>query len=151
MAFNGKYEYDPEGIDQIISEKGDYFLALREVRWSSTKEFKNDLRRYRSSEEGDIALKGCSFSDEEGDELVRVLIEEGFGDNDELADIITSHRPDLCNILKSTFDEDAEMSDVDSRVRLFERHEREDDLDTDEDKTLDDYYDPRKDLFGEVA
>lgn len=147
MAFNGKYEYNHEGIDQIISEKGDYFLALREVRWSSNKEFKNDLRRYRSDEEGDIALKGCAFNDDEADELVKVLIEEGFGDNDDLIDIITAYRPDICKELNKILSEDTEMSNIDSRIRLFQRRQKEDE----NDESFDDYYDPKRDLFEENA
>lgn len=146
MAFNGKYEYDLNGIDRIISEKGDYFFALREVRWSHDKEFKNDLRRYRSAEEGDIPLKGCSFSDEEGDELVKTMIEEGFGEDNEIAQSIMENREGLCDILRCL--EGADEIGKDTRVDLMKRHNTEVEVESDdEDKSLDDYYDPRKDLF----
>ena len=62
-----KYEYDNNGIDEIISEKNDKFIAIREVRWKEDKPFKLDIRNYISKEEGDIALKGISLTDEEAD------------------------------------------------------------------------------------
>lgn len=144
--FNGKYEYDENGINEIISERGDLFLALREVRWSPDKEFKLDLRNYRSSEEGDTTLKGCSFSDDDADELTNIFIREGFGDNDELANTIVEERPDLCRKLKSIFSEGADMSNVDSRVSLFKRRQISDETTASENG--DEYFDPRKILEG---
>lgn len=126
--FNGKYEYNTEGINEIISEKGDIFLALREVRWTDGKPFKLDLRNYRSSEDGDITLKGCSFNDDDADELTKIFIEKGFGDNSEIANAIVECRPDLCRELKSIFAEGADLSEVDSRVTLFQRRQKDDEL-----------------------
>lgn len=150
MAFNGKYEFDQEGIDQILSERGDYFLALREVRWQSNKEFKNDLRHYKSDEDGDIPLKGCAFSDDEADELVRVLLEEGFGDNNEIAAVIAEHRPGIGKAIKPviSIEKDAN-SDTDSRCRLFQRRQKNDEIEMDNVSSLDDYYNPKRDLFEE--
>lgn len=138
--FNGKYEYNKEGINEIISERGDVFLALREVRWAQGKPYKLDLRNYRSSEEGDITLKGCSFTDDDADELTKVFIENGFGDNSEIANAIVEHRPDLCRELKSIFGENADLSEVDSRVRLFERRQIDDERLADEND--EDYFNP---------
>lgn len=124
--FDGKYEYDPKGVDHIISERGNMFLALREVRWSAGKDFKLDLRNYRSDEENDIPLKGCSFTDDDADELVSVLIREGFGDNDDIVDVLTSTRPDVCKKMKEVFKEGADMSAVDARVFLYQRRQEYD-------------------------
>lgn len=144
--FNGKYEYNQDGINEIISERGDIFLALREVRWTTGKPFKLDLRNYRSSEEGDITLKGCSFNDDDADELTRVLIENGFGDNTEIADTIVQYRPDLCRELKSIFNDRTDLPEIDSRVTLFQR--RQDDDERLADENGDDYFNP-KDILGE--
>lgn len=140
MAFNGKYEYDKEGIDHILSEKGDLFLALREIRWSPDKPFKLDLRHYKSDENGDITLKGCSFTDDDADELTSVLIKEGFGDNDELLDTITEYRPDLCRALKTALNSDIDIPEKDARVQLYERRMKTDEAESD----YDEYYDPRR-------
>lgn len=124
--FNGKYEFDQNGINEIISEKGDIFLALREVRWSENKPFKLDLRHYRSDEFEDKTLKGCSFTDDDADDLVKILIENGFGENEALVDAITSSRPDLCYILKEELNSDCGMAKEDARKKLFERRQTED-------------------------
>lgn len=144
--FNGKYEYNQDGINEIISEKGDLFLALREVRWTDGKPFKLDLRNYKSSEEGDVTLKGCSFSDDDADELTRVFIENGFGDNAEIANAIVEYRPNICRELKLILAENADLSEVDSRDRLFQRRQIDDERLADE--TDDDYFNP-KSILGE--
>lgn len=89
MAFTGKYEYDTEGIDRIIDERGNSALILRNVRWNEDKDFKLDLRNYYFTDEGERYGKGISFLTEDGpDELVRILLEEGYGKPDEIAEAI---------------------------------------------------------------
>lgn len=131
MAFNGKYEMKQDGINEIISERGDIFLALREVRWSESKPFKLDLRHYKSDEEGDKTLKGVSFTDDDADEIVDVLIKNGYGDNDQIAGTIVSERPALARTIKSM---DISEEDVkqDARQRLFSRRAAEDEESDDE-------------------
>ena len=143
-TFNGKYEYDPNGVNRIINEKGNLFIALREVRWSEGKDFKMDLRNYKSDEEDDIPLKGISFNDDEADELVKVLIEEGFGDSDEITEAIITNRPDLCERLACCEGYDHDEAGVDARKRLFSRRMEYDETKMDEEeKDSDEYYDPR--------
>ena len=92
------YEYMPDGVNKIIEEKGNYFSALRMVRWKDTAEFKLDLRKYKSDENGEVALKGYSFMTDEGpSELISVLLEEGYGDTTRIANTIYEKRPDVCN------------------------------------------------------
>lgn len=96
MAFNGNYEKDENGIDRIIEERGNQFLAMRMVRWNDNKEFKLDIRKYVLSETGETPLKGISFLTEEGpDELTKILVEEGFGNNVDLFETIKRKRPEL--------------------------------------------------------
>ena len=129
MAFKGKYEMKENGINEIISERGDMFLALREVRWSESKPFKLDLRHYKSDEEGDITLKGVSFTDDDADEIVNALIKNGFGDNDQIAETIISERPSLARTIKSM---DVSETGEDARQRLFSRRAAEDEESDDE-------------------
>ena len=129
MAFKGKYEMKENGINEIISERGDMFLALREVRWSENKPFKLDLRHYKSDEEGDITLKGVSFTDNDADEIVNALIKNGFGDNDQIAETIISERPSLARTIKSM---DISETGEDARQRLFSRRAAEDEESDDE-------------------
>ena len=142
---NGKYEYKKDGIDQIISEHGDMFLALREVRWSANKDYKLDLRHYRSDELGDKTLKGCSFNDDEADELTKILLSEGFGDDYEIAGALASYRPNICKALFESGvlpDIESQNSDDDTRVKLFSKRCVEKDKQQEEDS--DEYYDPRE-------
>lgn len=131
MAFNGKYERKENGIDEIISERGDMFLALREIRWSSSRPFKLDLRHYKSDEEGGKTLKGVSFTDDDADEIVNALLKNGFGDNESVAEIISSERPDLFRLLQNieVSEEDVKR---DARQRLFSIRAAEDEESDDE-------------------
>jgi len=102
MVFDLKYEYQEDGINRIIEEKGNYFSALRMVRWKDSAEYKLDLRKYKSDESGEIPLKGYSFMTEDGpSELMSVFIEEGYGDTTQIANSIFTHRPDICDRIVS--------------------------------------------------
>lgn len=141
--FNGKYEFKTDGINSTISERGDLFLALREVRWSENKDYKLDLRNYKSDEYGDKTLKGVSFTEEDADELVKVLIENGFGDDKEIVSALMDHRPNICYELGSEGYDDNGVED-ERKKRLFTRLSGEEELDDDSDSSLDDFYDPRE-------
>lgn len=86
------YEKDPN-FDFVIDEKANKFMALRKIKWSSSNEFKLDLRNYVATDEGERMLKGCTFiSEEGGHELARVLVQEGYGHTDDLVDAIFERR-----------------------------------------------------------
>lgn len=142
-TFNGQYEYKEDGINQIISERGDMFLALREVRWSANKDYKLDLRHYRSDELGDKTLKGCSFNDDEADELTKVLLSEGFGDDYEIAGALVSYRPNICKALfeSGLLPDIDDIEGDDTREKLFSKRCVEKD---EQEEDSDEYYDPRE-------
>lgn len=125
MAFNGRYEYKQNGINEIISERGDMFLALREVRWSESRPFKLDLRNYKSDEDGERALKGVSFTDDDADEITLALLKNGFGDDDIVAETIATERPSLYRTIQSIEISEEEVKE-DARQRLFSRRAAED-------------------------
>lgn len=83
MAF--EYNIDNE-FDFTIDEKGNSFIALRKVQWGGKGEYKLDIRKWYSSSEGeDVVGKGVSFLTEEGPhELTKVLIDNGFGNTNEI-------------------------------------------------------------------
>lgn len=85
------YSVDPE-FDYTIDEKGNTFYALRKIDWGNKGNYKLDLRKYYASEEGERMNKGVSISDEGADELTRVLLETGYGNDSELADTILQNR-----------------------------------------------------------
>lgn len=92
MARDFVYSVDPD-FDYTIDEKGNTFIALRKVDWGNKGEYKLDLRKYYASESGETMSKGVSFLTEDGpNELTKVLIETGYGDDTEIADAIIQSR-----------------------------------------------------------
>ena len=90
MAFDRKAVYFDD-LDEIFDEKGSSFCAMRRVQWVKEGEepdrekSKLELRKYRMGPEGEVTGKGFSFLTEEGpDELVNVLIGQGYGDTREV-------------------------------------------------------------------
>ena len=103
--FNGKYEMDPEGVNRVIDEYGNQMIALRKVRWKEDKEFKLDIRKYRFDEEGEKYDKGLTFLTDDGPgELAKALLEEGYGDDKDIAESLYKTRPDICNNIMDLMD-----------------------------------------------
>jgi hypothetical protein len=77
-------------VNIIVDEKGSNYLALRKVKWFDN-DYKLELRRWTSNAEGEIPGKGVSFMTEEGPhELAKALVEAGYGDTNELLEILNS-------------------------------------------------------------
>lgn len=94
--FNGKYEYDHDRCDRLIDEKGNQFIAMRYARWKEENDFKLEIRKFALSEDGETPLKGISFMTEDGpNELALALLEEGYGNPDEIANAILEKRLDI--------------------------------------------------------
>lgn len=91
MAREFTYTVDPD-FDYTIDEKGNTFYALRKIDWGNKGEFKLDLRKYYASESGETMSKGVSLSEEGADELARVLLETGYGNDSEIAGTIINSR-----------------------------------------------------------
>lgn len=101
MARDFVYTMDPD-FDYTIDEKGNTFIALRKIDWSNKGEYKLDLRKYYASESGETMSKGVSFLTEDGPhELTKVLVETGYGDDNELAEAIIKDRPYIVARIKS--------------------------------------------------
>lgn len=99
------YEYKQDGIDEVIDEApgSNSFLGLREVRWSSDREFKLDLRRYICKADGSETIgKGISFTTKEGPScLAETLVEHGYGSTGSILSDL-SHREDFAVCLADT-------------------------------------------------
>lgn len=92
MAKEFVYTVDPD-FDYTIDEKGNAFIALRKIDWGNTGNYKLDLRKYYASEAGETMQKGVSFLTEDGpNELTKVLLEQGYGNDDEIANTILNNR-----------------------------------------------------------
>ena len=57
---NFKYAIDKD-FDHTIDEKGNTFIALRKIAWGDSENYKLDLRKYYTTEDGERMNKGVSF------------------------------------------------------------------------------------------
>lgn len=92
MAF--EYTIDSD-FDYTIDEKGNRYVALRKIDWGNKGEYKLDLRKYYASDAGEKMSSGVTMSDDAADELAKVLLETGYGNDEELANTIIENRPEL--------------------------------------------------------
>lgn len=108
------YSYDESGINHIVEERGNTFSAMRLVKWKEDTDFKLDIRKYRSTEEGEVASKGISFynAQEASTEIIKGLLENGYGDDLEICKSIYSNRPDLCDTLIKLKNGEISMEEV---------------------------------------
>lgn len=130
MARDFIYSTDPD-FDYTIDEKGNTFIALRKVDWGNKGTYKLDLRKYYASESGETMSKGVTFLTDDGpDELTKVLLDTGYGDDSEIADSIIQNRPGVLGRIYSA---------LNAKPELIEGLEEED-FGTDEEE----YYDPEE-------
>ena len=100
------YTVDPE-FDYTIDEKGNTFYALRKIDWGNKGDYKLDIRKYYASEAGETMSKGVSISDEGADELTKVLLETGYGNDSEIANTLLENRKGVvARILKKVNESD---------------------------------------------
>lgn len=89
------YEVDPN-FDYVLEERGNTYTALKKIRWGDNDHFSLDIRKWYATENGERMARGCSLMTDEGaDELTRVLVSTGYGDDKELASEICSNRTEL--------------------------------------------------------
>ena len=100
MSKEFEYSFD-QNFDYTIDEKGNTFIALRKIDWGNKGDYKLDLRKYYASESGETMSKGLSFLTDDGpDELTKVLLETGYGNDDEIVDVILEKRPYIAAKIK---------------------------------------------------
>lgn len=89
------YEIDPN-YDYVLEERGNTYIALRKIRWGDRDHFNLDIRKWYATEDGERMAKGCSLmSDEGADELARVLISTGYGNEKEICNEICNNRVEI--------------------------------------------------------
>jgi hypothetical protein len=120
------FDIKKDGINELIDEKGNSTIMLREVSWSSRENYKLELRRWIVEEAGDKPLKGVSFLTEDGpNNLVHSMTKLGFGKTDV-----------ILNNLKTRKDFDQSLIKTIGKTKINEAKESEIEI-SDED-----YYDP---------
>lgn len=109
MAREFQYTNDPD-FDYTIDEKGNTFIALRKIDWGNNGNYKLDLRKYYASESGETMSKGVSFLTDDGpDELAKVLIETGYGNDDEITNTIIEKRPGILGRIYTAINNNPEL------------------------------------------
>ena len=120
------FDIKKDGINELIDEKGNSTIMLREVSWSGRENYKLELRRWIVEEAGDKPLKGVSFLTEDGpNNLVHSMTKLGFGKTDV-----------ILNNLKTREDFDQSLIKTIGKTKISEAKESEIEI-SDED-----YYDP---------
>ena len=110
MSKEFSYNVDPD-FNFPIDEKGNSFISLRKIQWNNAYDTGDNNPQSINTESG----IGVSFLTEEGPgELAKVLIENGYGDAEELATAISEKREDILKRLaKKLSDGTIEIPDDD--------------------------------------
>lgn len=107
------FEIDPN-FDFVLEERGNTYTALRKIKWGDKDEFSLDIRKYYATEGGERMAKGCSLMSRDGaDELVKVLISTGYGNDKQIAEAICANRDE---IVARIYDKILSDSDLKGRV-----------------------------------
>ena len=78
------YEVKEDGINEVIDEKGNMVMMLREVAWSG-RDYRLELRQWAIDVDKEIPMKGTSFMTEQGpNNLVHTMTRLGYGDTTEI-------------------------------------------------------------------
>lgn len=101
MAKDLEYTID-SNFDYTIDEKGNKYIALRKIDWGNNGEYKLDLRKYYTNSEGEERMSsGVVLNDDAANELTNILVEQGYGDDEQLANTILNNRPEVVDIIKN--------------------------------------------------
>lgn len=107
--FEKSYEIDNESSQRIIDERGNTYLMMAKYKWFGKGDFKLGIRTFYSTSDGERLGKGITFLTEEGPhELAKVLLEDGYGHPQEIAETLRKNRPE---IIGAVIDELNSMSD----------------------------------------
>ena len=125
MAFEFTMNSD---FDYTIDEKGNRYIALRKIDWGNKGEYKLDLRKYYASDAGEKMSSGVTMTDDAADELTKVLLETGYGDDAEIAETILNNRPYVAAKIKKEMEKDHKWE----KIVAFETKDEEEFYDPEE-------------------
>lgn len=129
---------DPN-YNHILTEHGNTYVALRKIQWTDKSEYKLDLRKYVTASDGEEkAQKGCCFDDETAHELVKVLLQTGYGYTEDIIGAIKD-RPDFnMGVARALEPGQIEL------IREIKENNKDEIIDLDEE-----YYDIRSEFINE--
>ncbi len=99
-------------FDFILEEGQNSSICLRKISWNGRAE-KVDIRKYTYEDGKEKMLKGISLSDDATDEMVNVLVENGYGDTKRILRGMSDRREfqeclDTMNDPDEDYDDDSE-------------------------------------------
>lgn len=125
-----EFKVKEDGINEVIDEKGNMALMLREVAWNG-RDYHLELRKWIVDVDKEQPMKGCTFITEEGpNNLVDTMIKHGYGNTRNILHELSS---------RDSFEEDL--------VSVIGKQKVDKAKDTEVTITEDDYFDP-KSLLG---
>lgn len=86
-----------DNFDFVIEESQNQFSAFRKVAWGEDEsKAKYEIRKWRNSPDGsEVPAKGFTFMTDEGpNELLYIMLQQGFGDPKKIMDIL-KNREDI--------------------------------------------------------
>ena len=97
-------------FDHVLDEKGNTYTAFRKIKWGDSEEYKPDIRKYYATEEGEKMAKGVVLTEDATHELVKALLEEGYGNDKEIYETIIDKRPEITSrFITQVLHDDPEM------------------------------------------
>lgn len=125
-----EFKVKEDGINEVIDEKGNMALMLREVAWNG-RDYHLELRKWIVDVDKEQPMKGCTFITEEGpNNLVDTMVKHGYGNTRNILHELSS---------RESFEEDL--------VSVIGKQKVDKAKDTEVTITEDDYFDP-KSLLG---
>lgn len=125
-----EFKVKEDGINEVIDEKGNMALMLREVAWNG-RDYHLELRKWIVDVDKEQPMKGCTFITEEGpNNLVDTMVKHGYGNTRNILHELSS---------RDSFEEDL--------VSVIGKQKVDKAKNTEVTITEDDYFDP-KSLLG---
>lgn len=108
------FEIEPN-FDFILEEGANTSTNLRKISWNG-REPKLDIRKWSYNDGEERMLKGCTLSDEGGNELACALVENGYGDTNRLMKALSA-RKDFNGLMDVT---EADSSEEDDEEEYYD-------------------------------
>ena len=113
------YEVKSGGINEIIDEKNNTALMLREVAWNG-RESHLELRKWLINETGEKPMKGISFNSEDSvNNLVHTLSKLGYGNTTKIIESV-KNRPDFDDSLAAVIGKKKIIQALETEVEIKE-------------------------------
>lgn len=121
-----EYKIKEDGINELIDEKGNMTVMLREVAWGG-RDYHLEIRKWIIDIDKEQPMKGVTFITDEGpNNLVEVMVDKGYGNTEKIITNI-KERPDFMDSLTRVIGQKTVDTAKKTKVTITE----------------DDYFDPK--------